>query len=268
MSRARVYKTEAIIIRHQDFGEADKIITLYTPYIGKITAIAKGVRRPKSRMGGHLDLLTRSNLLAAQGKNLDIITQAHLIDSFAPLKAELWRLSCGLYAAELVHRFTPERLPHASLYNLFTVTLERLGKYDKGELVLRFFEMRLLDLMGYRPELRKCSSCSGVIQPGPNYFSSAAGGVVCEECHSARPLPNDRAVSVNAVKVLRVLQGESFETAVCLKLGRELASELDYVLRSFITYILEQEIRSTGWLDTLRRLENTVSPGLSPPGTP
>jgi hypothetical protein len=89
MARPRVYKTEAIVLKRTNLGEADNIITLYTPNFGKIRAVAKGVRRPKSKLGGHLDLLTQSALLLAQGQNLDIITQAQSIESFLTLKSDI-----------------------------------------------------------------------------------------------------------------------------------------------------------------------------------
>src|SRR3989304_4519194 len=104
----RLYKTEAVVVRAMDLGEADRILTLLTPGLGKLRAVAKGVRRSQSKLGGHLDLLTRSSVMVARGKNLDIITQAQGLDSFLPLRNDLMRLGCGLYAAELAERFTPE----------------------------------------------------------------------------------------------------------------------------------------------------------------
>jgi DNA repair protein RecO (recombination protein O) len=90
-----VYRTEGIVLKGYDFGEADRILTLYTPQLGKLRAVAKGMRRTKSRMGGHLDLFTRSNLLVARGRQLDIVTQAETIESFASMRTDLLRALCG-----------------------------------------------------------------------------------------------------------------------------------------------------------------------------
>ena len=116
MPAPRVYKTEAIILRQRKLGEADKIITLYTPNYGKLEAVAKGVRRPKSRLAGHLEVLTYTSAMLAQGRNLDVVTQAQAIESFAPLRDDLNRLSRAFYAAELVDRFSPEG---AESYHIF-----------------------------------------------------------------------------------------------------------------------------------------------------
>jgi len=118
MARPRVYKTEAIVLKRINLGEADNIITLYTPNFGKIRAVAKGVRRPKSKLGGHLDLLTQSALLLAQGQNLDIITQAQSIESFLTLKSDIKRISCAFYIAELVDQFTVEHVENYPIYRL------------------------------------------------------------------------------------------------------------------------------------------------------
>jgi len=119
MATPKVYKTHAIVLKRINLGEADKILTLYTPNLGKLSAIAKGVRRPKSKMGGHLELLTHCSLMLARGQNLDIITQSETISSFLPLRDDLWRSSLALYAAELVAQFTAEHVENYPIYRLF-----------------------------------------------------------------------------------------------------------------------------------------------------
>lgn len=108
MREQRTYSTDAIILKHADLGEADRIMTLLTPYKGKIHAVAKGSRRPVSRKAGHLELLCHSRLTLAQGRNLDIITQAQAHDSFLALRQgdDTWYSTCAIYLAELVDRQT------------------------------------------------------------------------------------------------------------------------------------------------------------------
>jgi DNA repair protein RecO (recombination protein O) len=258
----RVYKTEALIIAQREIGEADRLLSLYTPYFGKLKAVAKGVRRPKSKMGGHLELLSQSTILLARGQNLDTITQAQLIESFLPLRQSLWRLSCGLYVAELIDRFTPEHLANFQLYRLLVDTLTRLGQAKKGDVVLRFFEVNLLNLTGFRPQLKKCSRCNLDIQPGPIFFSSSSGGLVCSGCQRSdvsEGAAQTRPVTLNAVKVLRFFQDNSFETSARIRMDKELSSEIENLLRSFLHYVLEQEIKSTSWLDQLRREKMNLS---------
>src|SRR5512137_2036549 len=104
----RVYQTEGIIIKRHKFGEADRLLTLFTADYGKIRAIAKGAMRPKSKLGGNVELLTHSQLMVARGRNLDIITQAQAIDNFLPIRDSLELMSCGFYLSELVDTFTEE----------------------------------------------------------------------------------------------------------------------------------------------------------------
>jgi len=96
MPKPRTYQTEAIIIKKIKLGEADRILTLYTPHLGKIQGVAKGVRRPRSKLAGHLELLTHSQVSLARGRNLDTISGSQTIDSFLPLKSEVWLTSCAL----------------------------------------------------------------------------------------------------------------------------------------------------------------------------
>ncbi|MBI4334283.1 MAG: DNA repair protein RecO [Chloroflexi bacterium] len=249
----RIYKTEAIVIQQKEIGEADRLLSLYTPSFGKLKVVAKGVRRTKSKMGGHLEVLNQCTVLLARGQSLDNVSQAQLLEPFLPLRDDLWRLSCGLYVAEMIERFAAERQANMDLYQLLQQTLHRIAAARKGDLVLRFFEMRFLDIMGYRPQLDRCVRCEEAIKAAPLAFSHASGGLVCAGCQGSLPAGQLKPVSVNAVKSLRFMQDNPFETAVRLNLNGELASELEYLLRSFLFYVLENQIRSTEWLDRLRR---------------
>src|SRR6266566_1185318 len=126
MRQQRSYSTEGIILKHTDLGEADRILTLFTPHKGKVRVVAKGVRRPISKKTGHLELLCRSQLHVALGRNLDIVTQAQSIENFSHLRTDLWHMTCGFYLAELIERFIEEHTQHANLYHLLLETLRYL----------------------------------------------------------------------------------------------------------------------------------------------
>lgn len=251
MTVPRVYQTEAIIIKRTKLGEADRILTLYTPDLGKLKAVAKGTRRPKSKLGGHVELLTHSLLMLARGRNLDIITQAQTINSFSPLKDDLERISRGLYVSELVDSFTAERIENRRLFNLLLETLHQLSQAKNGELALRYFELHLLDHLGYRPQLQRCASCGSPLQPVTNLFSSGQGGVLCHECGYQEPIA--RSLSLNALKVLRLWQNCDYATANRVNTNSELSLELEQVMREYIRYLLERQVKSTAWLDKLKK---------------
>ena len=269
MSNQRLYRTDAIVLRRQDFGEADRIVTLYSPTLGKFRAIAKGVRRPKSRLGGNAELFTHVNVLVAQGRNLDIITQAEAMRPFHGIRDDLWKAAYASYSAELVDRFTEERLENRAV---FTLLLEALAYLDSVpvmaqpgeiresaedavtsaavELSMRNFEAQLLGHLGYAPELTDCTECHARIVPGENRFSPSAGGVLCESCGDLQP--SARVVSVNAIKALRLLSQEPFGVFRRLRLPDDVAREVEGALRSQVNYILERQPRTTEFLDRLK----------------
>ena len=251
MERPRLYNTEAIVLKHLPIGEADRIVTLYTLDRGKLRAVGRGVRRTKSRLAGHLELLTRTRVLIARGRSLDTISQSESIDGNLALRGELWRMSCGLYMAELVDHFTEEGLENAALYRLLRSSLAALPRARNVDLLLRYFELRLLDLSGYRPEVYRCVECATPLSPTPNYFSPGAGGVLCPSCRPTHSLA--RPLSLNALKVLRLFSQGDLETASKLRMPGELAAELEATMRQYIHYLLEREVKSTGFLDLLRR---------------
>jgi len=159
MTKPRTYQTGAIIIKKIKLGEADRILTLYTPHLGKIQAVAKGVRRPRSKLAGHLELLTHSLVSLARGRNLDTIIGSQTINSFLLLKSDLQLTSYALYATELVEQFTADHIENYPLFRLLLETLECLCQAGNKELVLRYFELHLLNEVGYRPQLQQCVSC-------------------------------------------------------------------------------------------------------------
>lgn len=118
MKTERLYRAEAIVLRRQDFGEADRVLTLFSPRLGKFRAVAKGVRRPKSRLGGHVELFTRSNLQLAHGRNLDIVTQAETVKPLHTIRHDLWKAAYACYAVDLVDQFMVERVENEAIYHL------------------------------------------------------------------------------------------------------------------------------------------------------
>lgn len=251
MDRERLYRTEAIVLKRSDFFEADRLLTIYTPTLGKIRVLAKGVRKPTSRKSGHVELFTHSRFLIAKGRNLDIVTQAETINPFLPLREDLLRLSYAYYAAELVDRFTEEGVENRPLFDFLLDTLSRIGEASDLSITTRFFELHLLDLLGYRPQLFRCLRCQAEIKPEINFFSNEEGGVLCPNC--GRGEPRAKAISVGALKVLRFLQKGDYAHCRRLKVSQESGQEMEMVMHRYITHLLERDLKSIQFLDTLRR---------------
>ncbi len=250
MSKPRNYQTEAIIIKKIKLGEADRILTLYTPHLGKIQAVAKGVRRPRSKLAGHLELLTHSLVSLARGRNLDTITGSQTINSFFPLKSDLQLTSYALYAIEVVDQFTAEHIENYPLFRLLLETMHHLCQGSNNETVLRYFELHLLNEVGYRPQLQQCVSCHLPLEPATNSFCPSAGGMLCPACSQSQPLTYP--LSVNAQEVLRLLQSNDYNTVSKLRMNSELSHELEGVMRYYVRHLVEREVKSAAWLDSLR----------------
>ncbi len=261
-ARQRLYRTEAIILRRQDFGEADKLLTLYTPGLGKTRVLAKGVRKPKSRKGGHVELFTHSNLLIAKGKSLHIVTQAETIHSFLPIRSELEKTGYAYYAAELLDRFTAEGEENRPLFDLLLATLSRLADSEDPDLVLRFFELHLLGYVGYRPQLFHCVRCASAADETMAVFSPMDGGLLCLRCGEGER--GCQKVSPGTVATLRYLQTRDYALCRRLQLGQRTRKELENLLRRYVTFLLERGLKSADFIDVLRRQEagraTTVSP--------
>ena len=251
MGAPRTYQTHAVVVKEAKIGEVDKIVTIYTPELGKLKAVAKGACRPGSKLGGNVEPLTYSLLMLARGRNLDIVTQSQTIDAFPALKSDLWRMACGLYILELVDSFTVENNEDRPLFDLLLNGLKWLGQPDNSEIVLRYFELHLLDYLGYRPQLQRCVICNSSIRPVVNFFGFGQGGILCSNCGQEDPAAH--SISVEALKVLRLWQRCDYATARRVVLKSELALELEQVMHGYIKYLLQREVKSIAWLDELKR---------------
>lgn len=239
-------------MRRRDLGEADRLLTIYTPNRGKLRVVAKGVRRPLSRKAGHLEPLTRAQLMLARGRELDIITQADAVELYPSLRDDLVRLGQASYAVEILDRFTVEEGDSYRLYDLLVNTLDRLASGDEASVALRHFELRMLDLVGYRPELFRCLSCGAEIRPQDQFFSLALGGVLCPAC--GRTEKDTNPISLAALKVLRYYQRNSYSVVAAAKIRAKVHSELNAIMENYLAYLLERRLNSPAFLRRVREL--------------
>jgi len=250
VAEQRLYRTEAIVLRHARSGEAGRVLTILTPGYGKLRVVVKGVLRPTSHMAGHLELFARSRLLLAHARGMDIITQAELVDSHPGLRDSLEKTTAAAYAAELVDRMTEEQHESRELYNLLAMTMAWIAAAPEPELPLRYLEMRMLDDSGYQPELQRCQACKRPLVPELNGFSPVAGGTLCSHC--VGNYSDTRPLSLNALKVLRLLQADDLSPLRRVKLPPALHRELETLLRAYLVHVTEQQMRSVSFLETVR----------------
>ena len=238
----RSLRTEAIVLRHADWGEADRILTLFTSYSGKLRAIAKGVRKMNSRKAGHLEPFTLVNLMLARGRDFWIVTQAEMVESFSQLRENLRLTGAASYLIELIDRFTYEEQENHPLFQNLEESLKRLDGGDNIFIASRYFELRLLEHLGYRPQLNQCVNCSKEVKPEDQYFSFEKGGILCPGCGSAAG--QVYPISLNTLKYLRHFQRSSYPELKNLKVPVSTQKEMETILRDYITYLLERGLNT------------------------
>jgi DNA repair protein RecO (recombination protein O) len=252
MSRSRLYSTEAIVLRRNDYGEADRLLTLMTPHLGKLRVMAKGARKITSRKAGHIELFTRTNLLLAKGRTFDIVSQAELIETYRPLREDVKRGSLAHYFCELADVFGQEEHEDENLFNLLANGLSWLSDSPDPKLVARHFELKLLTLSGYEPRLFRCALTDAPLeidQPTNSNsnailtsFSPQHGGTLCNA--AARQAREAVLLTPRALNLLRALQTKSFEALRPLQVDDDLHSQIERAMQRDMNFVLERAPKS------------------------
>ena len=246
----RLYRTEAIVLSRMDYGEADRIVTLYTPKRGRLRVIAKGVRRPTSRLGPHLEYFARCHLMLARGRELDTVTGVETLDPHLGLRTDLDAFGHASHLAELLLRMTEDRQENEPAYDLLAGSLRLLGEGVDAFAVTRHFELALLALLGFRPELFRCVACRSDLTAAVNTLSDRLGGLLCPLCRGADAA--GRPLSVNAQKYLRTLERQGLAAAARFRIEAGLRAELEAALGGYLRHLVERELVSLKVWHTLR----------------
>ena len=245
----RSKRVEAVVLRHSDWGEADRLLVLYTREMGKVRAIAKGARKMRSRKAGHLQPFTRVTLQLAKGRDLWIVTQAEMQDAFQPLRESLLRTAYGSYVVEIFDRFIYEEGEGQALYRLLVQTLARISKEEDAFLAVRYFEIRMLDLLGFRPNFLLCVGCGNEIKPEDQFFSALEGGIRCANCGLVSA---SRPISVLALRHLRHLQRSNYQEVKRLPVPAHIREEIEALMHFYLTFLLERKLNSPAFLREVR----------------
>ncbi len=240
--RDRIYRTDAVVLSRLEYGEADRILTVYTPHHGKLRVIAKGARKPASKLLPHLEYFTRTRLMLARGRDLDVVTGAETIDRHLGLREDLEAYAHASHCVEVLHRLTEDRQENEAVYDLLARTLRLLADGVDSFAVTRHFELALLTLLGFKPELYRCVSCRTEVQAAANAFSVRLGGVLCPLCR-----PSDmgaRELSLNAQKYLRTLDRSGLSAAVRLPVDADLETEIEGAVGAYFRHLMERDLNS------------------------
>ena len=256
VDRSRLYRIEAIVLHRSDIGEADRLLTVLSRERGKLRVNAKGARKVGSRKGGHVELFTRSKMLIAKGRgDIDIVSQAEMTNAYRGLHEDLTRSTYAHYTVELVDSFTEEGSEQPELFDLLAEALTWLSTTSNLTLTARYFELKLLTLAGFQPQLLYCADRGEPleeIQVDEFYgWSPNAGGVLCPRHATDRS--DAGRLSLNALKVLRHALRSDYAAFTTLTVREAVQTEVEQAMLRYIQYVLERKVKSVEFLNLLRR---------------
>lgn len=246
-----MYKTQAIVLNRFELGEADRVLTLLTPHDGKLKAIAKGVRRPRSRIGGSVEPFAELHLVLVRGRTFDVITQASVGEAWLKLRDRLESAATAWYLGELAERAVEERAAAYPVYALLHRAFQLLDDGMAPGRVARWFEYGLADALGMRPEVDRCVECDRPLEEHDAFrWVPQLGGVLCE--HHPAPPAEHVTLTLEALKLLRAYRRLDIEAIAALRQPAHVEAEVEDALRRFIRYVLERDARSLAFLDEVR----------------
>ncbi len=256
--RLATYRDRAVVLRKLDYGEADRIFTLLTQTHGKVGAIAKGVRRPQSKLGPSLELYGHVDVLLAKGRGqLDVVAQVERVPGYR-IEGTVERMAHAALIAELAERVCEDRHPMEGVYELAVTSLVELARESDPRRASAYFMMSALDLLGYAPQLSSCASCERPLAAKPAAFSAEAGGFLCDNCSSPYmgrwPEGPEGLVPLAAIKVLRLMAAGDLETYRRLKLDDALMSTIERVLTVQLEHHLDRRLKSVQFLNSMREI--------------
>ncbi|HEV8065724.1 MAG TPA: DNA repair protein RecO [Acidimicrobiales bacterium] len=228
------FKDEGVVLRTMRLGEADRIITLATPAHGKVRAVAKGVRKPKSKLSGRLEPMTYVSMMCWKGRELDIIQQVEVIDYFRPIREDLDRMPQAFTMLESIEQLAVEGREMEEEFRLLVRALRTLAEAGSA-VMLGAFLWKLLATEGVAPVVDRCTTCG---QDAPLVaFDPAVGGFLCKSCRSGIPVLGD------TVALVRQILGGQLKLALAAPPSRATA-EVERLATAAAEYHFDRRLRS------------------------
>lgn len=252
--RERLYRTNAIVLQIRDLGEADRILVVFTLGHGKVSIIAKGARKARSRMGPYLDYFSEVALHLTRGRDLDVVTSVTTIHQHPNLRTDIDAFGHAAHFAELVRDLTQERQENARVYELLSSSLSLLDDGIDPWHIARHFELGLLITLGYSPQLFRCVACQRELDAIPNRFSSNLGGMLCDLCAGLDP--SAMLLSINAQKYLRTLSRSGLVSVIGLQPSALERHEIGQAMSSYLRHVGERDFNSLRVLVAMQQAPN------------
>ena len=248
------YSSRSIILKNRDLREADQLVTLFSEKAGKITAVAKGTKKPKSSLRACTQPFCHSYLYTSRGRELDIISQGKIIDFFGNTREDLTRMLYAVYMMELVDKSLLDRMPAPGLYRTLLRVLESMNTDGYNPLMIRFFEISLLVNLGYRPMLEQCAIC-GQTAAGASGFNLAEGGLICPSCVQKTDA-NLVYLSGESIALLKLMSAGKSVVMQRIKASPGSLKQMEFFLEKYLEYHLDRKFKMK---NTIRQLKQRMS---------
>jgi len=236
-----------VVIRRLSLGETDRIVTLFTRDRGKLNAVAKGARGPRSRLGGATEPFTHFEGLLAQGQNLDLLTQAQVRNPFSSVRKDLVRVGFASHFLEIVDAGTEERQSSPELWELLVSALRALERAPEPAVPARAFELQAMRLLGYEPTLFECALDEAAVEEPGAAFHPLRGGMLCPRC--ARSQRGGVPISLDSLAALRRLAYRPLAETSLLTMPEDVCRQITAALVPYVRHTLEVPLRSLQFLD-------------------
>ncbi|MFA5270183.1 MAG: DNA repair protein RecO [Patescibacteria group bacterium] len=228
-------KTKGIIIKRINLGEADRILTILTEDRGKVRVVAKGVRKPKAKLGGFLELFRYNEYLLAEGRNLDLVAGAYTIDSLVGVGQSLRSVATAYYIAETVDKLIEETQESSRAFEIVYRALKAISQSGNLDAIKSWFEVNLLTSLGFRPELNHCVECRTPVEEG--WFSFDLGGVLDMQHRNSDP--TSLPVTAEELSELRLISGD---------IPKRVLPKVAQIGAGFMEQIIDRNLKSKEFL--------------------
>jgi DNA repair protein RecO (recombination protein O) len=242
------YKTLGVVLKSQNYGEAGKILTVFTERFGKIKVMAKGIRKIKSHLAGTLEPFMLLNMQLHEGKTFYIITSAQIEKDFPNVHTDIRKTAQAFFLGELIDKFLQDEQKMSDVFMLFISSLESLENSDRI-LLIRAFELKLVEALGFKPELYSCIHCKEKITPENNFWDAVEGGIICNNCQTS--FHHGHKISDETIKLLRFMEQNDLARVNLLRSNQAILDETEELLGKYIKNILERELKSERFLKML-----------------
>lgn len=250
----RLFRTEGIVLKSMRLNEADKIVTIFSYDYGKIKGIARGVRKTRSQFGSSMENLTIIKVLLYKGKNINTISQSEIISSFFPQTKDIFRYGLAIQCAEIVDKLSVEEDPNRGAYLLFKKFLLLLKDEQNPTLLVESFKWKLISLLGYEPELKRCIYCNNLLNNNGHYFFDIAkGGISCIRCLGKKGYYQIKITNYHLKLIQRILDAD-LEKIHNKEIDQSILRELEKITDTYLAFHLEIENQSRNFLNRIKLL--------------